>query len=223
MKKNNIKFIDLCSGIGGFHYALDQLSWECVFASEKDSLARKVYEENFKKKSPQIFKSGLFNDDIYKIKTSDIPDFDVLCAGFPCQPFSQIGQKKGFDEKFEKRGNIFFEILRIIDRKQPKAYFLENVRGLVNHDNGKTFKRISTELMELGYSFNYKVLKASDFGLPQHRPRTFMVGFKKEFTNNIFYFPEPKKLRKTMSDIFQGKCNRDIGFTLRLGGMGSGK
>ena len=107
---NKIKFIDLFAGIGGFHLAFDALGCECVFASEKDKFARKTYQANFATTAPELFEAGLFNDDILTIDPSDIPDFDVLCAGFPCQPFSQAGHKKGFDESKESRGNMFFVI-----------------------------------------------------------------------------------------------------------------
>ena len=216
------KFIDLCAGIGGFHLALHRLNWKCVYASEIEKTAREVYEANFKKISPEIFLNNNFNDDIYKINPRTIPDFDVICAGFPCQPFSQIGKKKGFQESLEGRGNIFFELTRIIKHKRPSAFFLENVRHIINHDDGKTFQKIRKDLIALGYSFHFKVLKASDFNLPQHRPRTFMVGFRNEtMQDSYFSFPNPQKLTTSMSDIFEAKCEREIGFTLRLGGMGS--
>ena len=218
-----MKFIDLCAGIGGFHYALHQIGWQCVYASEIDPTARKVYEDNFKDISPELFEGKLFNQDIYECDTADIPDFDVICAGFPCQPFSQIGYKKGFTEDLEGRGNLFFELTRIIKDKQPKVLFLENVRHIVRHDRSRTFARIRDEIKELGYSFSWKVIRASDFGLPQHRPRTFMVGFKGEEDHDCYFdFPEAQELEMTMSDIFGGECDRNIGFTLRLGGMGSG-
>ncbi len=212
-----LKFIDLFAGIGGFHLALHNLGAECVFVSEWDKDARKTYETNFAKISPKLFKSNNFAGDITKVEASSIPDFDVLCAGFPCQPFSQAGFKKGFGET---RGTLFFDIVRIIKEKQPQAFFLENVRHLLKHDNGKTFntiKRIIEE--ELGYSFHYKIVKASDFGLPQHRPRLFMVGFKDNTLD--FKFPNPVPLKFTMSDVFGGKCKKEIGFTLRVGGRGS--
>ena len=145
-----------------------------------------------------------------------------MCAGFPCQPFSQIGYKNGFADKKDNRGNMFFEIAKIIKDKKPDAFFLENVRNLENHDNGKTFSVIKNTLEDLGYSFHYKIVRASDYGLPQHRPRLFMVGFKDESTKDSnFSFPQKKSLKYTLSDIFNGKCDKDIGFTLRVGGRGS--
>jgi len=153
----------------------------------------------------------------------EIPDFDILCAGFPCQPFSQAGKKQGFkDTSNAERGNLFFDIAEIIKVKQPKAFFLENVRGLINHDNGNTFRTIEYILtQELDYSFYYKVVKASDYGLPQLRPRTFMVGFKNEDILRNFEFPPKITLKFTMSDVWGGDCHRDVGFTLRVGGRGS--
>jgi len=221
--KTNFTFIDLFAGIGGFHLAFHELGGECVFASEIDENARKTYEYNFKKISPSLFENGLFNKDIKTIMPQEIPDFDILCAGFPCQPFSQAGKKQGFeDTSNSERGNLFFDIVEIIKIKKPKAIFLENVRGLVNHDNGNTFKTIEHILtQELGYSFYYKIVKASDYGLPQLRPRTFIVGFKNEDILKGFDFPPKVPLKFTMSDVWGGDCDRDIGFTLRVGGRGS--
>lgn len=217
-------FIDLFAGIGGFHLAFHSLGAECIFASEKDSFARKTYELNFKKITPSLFDFNLFNDDILNVIPSKLPDFDILCAGFPCQPFSQAGYKRGFDEDHESRGNMFFVVRDIIKEKRPKAFFLENVRHLEKHDNGNTFNVIKETIeRDLGYSFNYKIVKASDHGLPQHRPRLYMVGFRDESTSDsLFKFPDPEQLSYTISDIFGGTCKRKIGFTLRVGGRGSG-
>ncbi|MFA0108502.1 DNA cytosine methyltransferase [Vibrio breoganii] len=222
-----MKFIDLFSGIGGFHLALHSLGHECVFASEIDKNARITYQANMSKISPELFEEDNFNDDIRKIDNAkmQIPDFDILCAGFPCQPFSQAGHKKGFSEMKEDRGNMFFNICSIIKEKRPKAFFLENVRHLIKHDNGNTFDVIRRMLeTELGYTFHYQVVKASDHGLPQHRARVFIVGFRKDQDVDMpeFHFPEPEPLQMTMSDVWGGECNRDIGFTLRVGGKGSG-
>lgn len=213
------KFIDLFAGIGGFHLAFHNLGAECVFACEWDKHARKTYEHNFKKVSPDLFRNKKFYGDINSIKDidSEIPDFDILTAGFPCQPFSQAGFKKGFEDT---RGTLFFNIAEIIKIKKPKVIFLENVRGLLNHNNGETFKTIKKVIeKDLGYSLHPKIVKASDFGLPQLRPRLFMVGFRNKETD--FKFPEPIKLETTMSDIWNGDCNRSVGFTLRCGGRGS--
>lgn len=220
---NNFTFIDLFAGIGGFHLAMHELGGECVFASEIDKDARKTYEHNFTKLSPKLFESGLYNDDIRSFSPQEIPDFDVLCAGFPCQPFSQAGYKRGFDDTSNsERGNLFFNIVDILEAKKPKAFFLENVRGIVNHDGGKTFKTIRSILEdELGYSFYFEVVKASDYGLPQLRPRTFMIGFRDDSFMGNFTFPAKKPLKFNMSDVWGGECSREIGFTLRVGGRGS--
>lgn len=219
----SFKFIDLFAGIGGFHLAMASLGGECVFASEVDASARKTYEHNFKKTSPKLFEDKMFNDDIRTISPSDLPDFDVLCAGFPCQPFSQAGHKRGFaDTHKSERGNLFFNIVDILEAKKPKAFFLENVRGIVNHDDGKTFKIIKDMIEhELGYSFHYKIVKACDYGLPQLRPRAFMIGFKGESVLSNFSFPPQVPLKFNMSDVWGGICSREIGFTLRVGGRGS--
>jgi DNA (cytosine-5)-methyltransferase 1 len=221
-EKNNFTFIDLFAGIGGFHIAMHNLGGRCVFASEMDIHARKTYEHNFKKISPELFKNKMFNDDIRNISPDDIPNFDILCAGFPCQPFSQAGHKRGFDDNHSsERGNLFFNIAEILESKKPKAFFLENVRGLVKHDNGNTFKTIRNILEDLGYSFYFKIIKATDYGLPQHRPRVFMIGFKDENLFRNFTFPDTIPLKFNMSDVWGGICSREIGFTLRVGGRGS--
>jgi DNA (cytosine-5)-methyltransferase 1 len=221
-----MKFIDLFAGIGGFHIALHDLGGKCVFASEIDQNARITYKANLISKSPELFASGMYNDDILKITEpcKQIPDFDILCAGFPCQPFSQAGFKKGFQENKDDRGNMFFKICSIIESKRPKAFFLENVRYILNHDDGKTFATIKKHLeKKLGYTFDYKIVKASDHGLPQHRPRIFMVGFRKGINcMPTFEFPKPEPLTMSMSDVWGGECNKKIGYTIRIGGKGSG-
>ena len=219
----NFRFIDLFSGIGGFHLALHELGGECVFASEIDAAARKTYTHNFKNISPALFENNQFNADIRNISPKEIPDFDILCAGFPCQPFSQAGHKRGFaDNHKSERGNLFFNIVDIIEAKRPKAFFLENVRGIVRHDNGNTFKVIRKILEdELNYSFYYQVVKASDYGLPQLRPRAFMIGFRDEKGLKSFHFPQKIPLNFNMSDVWGGVCSREVGFTIRVGGRGS--
>ena len=213
-----IRFIDLFAGIGGFHLALNNLGGKCVFASEINEESRKTYIANFAKIDPDLLISErTFNKDITKIDPFNIPDFDILCAGFPCQPFSNAGFKKGFEDT---RGTLFFNIAEIIRAKQPQAFFLENVRGLFNHDQGKTFEVIRRVIEDdLGYSFFYKIVHASDYGVPQARPRIFMVGFKDKRQN--FEFAPKIPLKYTMSDIFGGKSHKDIGFTLRCGCRGS--
>lgn len=216
--KPEYKFIDLFAGIGGFHLAFDKAGARCVFVSEWNEPARKTYEANFKKRHPELFSDKTFVGDITKVNPREIPNFDIICGGFPCQPFSHAGFKKGFADP---RGTLFYNIVNIIKEKKPRAFFLENVSHLLKHDNGVTFATIKKTIEEeLGYSFYYKIVRASDFGLPQHRRRLFMVGFRDKKIK--FQFPEPIKLTKTMSDIFGGKCEKEIGYTLRVGGRGSG-
>lgn len=212
------RFIDLFAGIGGFHLGLSRVGMKCVFASELDKHARETYMNN------HHIDDLLFNDDIRQISPVDIPDHDILCAGFPCQPFSQAGHKRGFEDgSHSERGNLFFCIADILEAKRPRAFILENVRHLLKHDNGKTFDIIRETLEDLDYSVSYKVIKASEFGKPQHRPRIYIVGFDntKIDSNKEFNFPTPIPLKQTMSDIWDGECDRKIGFTLRVGGRGS--
>jgi len=212
------RFFDAFAGIGGFHIALESVGARCVAACEIDKRARETYEHNFKGSSPTLFKSGLFFEDIAGVNPEQLPSFDILTAGWPCQPFSQAGRRRGFNES---RGILFYEIVRLMDAKKPRAFFLENVQHLQTHDGGRTFatiRRILTE--ELGYSFYSKVFKASDFGLPQRRPRVYLVGFRDQSLR--FEFPKPiGKLLYTMSDVLGGSCPKEIGYTLRVGGKGS--
>lgn len=205
-----LKFIDLFAGIGGFHLALARQGAECVFVSEINTHAVKTYLAN------HHLDHALMAGDITAVSEALIPDHDVLCAGFPCQPFSQAGLKKGLQDV---RGTLFFDILRILQEKRPAAYFLENVRGLEKHDEGHTFTMIKKSLQNLGYSFQSFRVRASDYGLPQHRPRLFMIGFADGVST--IEAPAKKPLKYTMSDIFAGDCEKQIGFTLRVGGRGS--
>lgn len=221
--KYNFKFIDLFAGIGGFHIAMEELGGECVFAAEWNQKCRETYTVNFSKFNRNIFDekgtpNKYFCEDITKYNPEEIPDHDILCAGFPCQPFSQAGYKLGFEDT---RGTLFFNVAEIVKVKKPKAVFLENVRGLLHHDNGKTFKVIQNTMNELGYNMYYNIVKASDFNLPQHRPRLYMVCIRKDI-KKAFFEPQKLDLTKTMSDIFDGaEVNKKIGFTLRVGGKGS--
>ena len=191
MNWNNFSFIDLFAGIGGIRLGFESVGGHCVFSSEFDESACKTYEANFGEHP-----SG----DITKIAAKDIPDFDVLLGGFPCQAFSIIGKKEGFEN--ETCGTLFFEIERILKEKKPKAFMLENVRNLTAHDKGNTFKVIRTHLETLGYTVYAKVLNALDYGVPQKRERIIIVGFK---DNILFSFPDPvpASLRKTLKDILE--------------------
>ena len=219
-------FIDLFSGIGGFHLACKQATEKfenpkkkakCVFACEIDENARKTYMKHFGKIEPYLFANNRFATDITKVDPNEIEDFRLLCAGFPCQPFSQAGKKKGFEDI---RGTMFSHIARIIQAKEPEAIFLENVNFIKNHDNKQTFSTIKSVLEdELHYQMHYFDVRASDHGLPQHRPRVFMIGFLDHSLN--FTPPKKKKLNLTMSDVLGGEVDRTIGLTLRVGGKNS--
>ena len=191
MNWNNFSFIDLFAGIGGIRLGFESVGGHCVFSSEFDENACKTYEANFGEHP-----SG----DITKIAAKDIPDFDILLGGFPCQAFSIIGKKEGFEN--ETCGTLFFEIERILKEKQPKAFMLENVRNLTAHDKGNTFKVIRTHLEALGYTVYAKVLNALDYGVPQKRERIIIVGFK---DNILFSFPDPvpASRKKTLKDILE--------------------
>ena len=180
----DFRFIDLFAGIGGMRLAFEDAGGACVFSSEWDKDSQKTYLANFHE-----MPAG----DITKIESQAIPDFDVLLAGFPCQPFSSIGQRAGF--KHETQGTLFYDVLRIIQDKRPVAFLLENVQGLVNHDKGKTFEIIQKHLKAAGYEIHFKILDASDYGVPQVRKRIYIVGFDdSRFKRKTeFVWPEPKK------------------------------
>ena len=160
-----MKFIDLFAGLGGFHLALSRLGHECVFASEIKPKLQKLYKINF----PNVPIHG----DITKIRVEDIPDHDILCGGFPCQPFSYAGKRMGFGDT---RGTLFFEIERLLEKYRPKAFLLENVRGLYTHDKGRTFNTIMDKLHGLGYGTYDLLQNSSNFGVPQNRVRLYIVG-----------------------------------------------
>lgn len=233
------KFIDLFAGIGGFHTAMRSVGAKCVFASELDKNARKSYEANYKDIEPILFKKNkdgeylYFNEDITQAVPSKIPDFDICCGGFPCQPFSVAGLRRGFEDT---RGTLFFNIANIVKEKinagyPPRVLFLENVRGLKNHDKGETLKVILATLEELGYGYSYEVLNAKYFGVPQNRERLFIIAWYKKLINvDEFKFPygisedgstiyDKKKLKEgtlktKVSDIFEPEEKIDSQFTI---------
>lgn len=209
-------FADLFAGVGVFHLALRRLGGRCTFACEIDPAARFTYWANHGAHAPSLLGRGGFARDITRVDPSRIPDFDIVAAGFPCQAFSMAGRRQGFRDP---RGCMVFEVARIIEAKRPAAYVLENVQGLLSHDKRRTFAAIRGLFEDdLGYSFHHKVLRAFDFGLPQHRPRVFMVGFRKKDTP--FSFPEPIPLTVTLSDIVGGQCETEIAYTIRTTGGG---
>ena len=194
-----LKYIDLFCGIGGFRIAFENACKKndiipnCVFSSDIDPYAQIMYEENFGEKP---------YGDIKEIDENDIPDHDILFAGFPCQPFSIIGHMKGMQDT---RGTLFHDIARIIKAKRPKAFILENVKQLVGHDKGRTLKDIFKTLQEdLGYFVQYSVLNALDYGLPHKRERVVIVGHQEPI---LFTFPEPKRKYKPLSDILESNVN----------------
>lgn len=192
-----LKFIDLFSGVGGFHFAFKGKA-KCVFASEWDKKARETYLENHGEDMEGI----TYDEDISKCDIKTIPEHDILCAGFPCQPFSLAGSQLGF--KHKTQGTLFYNILDIIDEKKPKVLFLENVKNLVSHKNGKTYEIIINSLKERGYYIKDNVLNGSEYGnVPQNRERIFIVAFKNKEQYDKFEFPEKIALTKTIDDILE--------------------
>ncbi len=194
VKNPDFTFIDLFAGIGGFRMAFQNLGGECVFSSEWDEQAKKTYYANY---------GDVPFGDITKenIKNKIPKNFDILCAGFPCQAFSLAGKRLGFEET---RGTLFFDVAEILRRHQPKAFFLENVKGLVIHDKGKTFKTILNTLEEVGYVVpDPQIVNAMYFGVPQHRERIYIVGFRKDLgiRKEDFSYPEQKTISKKWIDV----------------------
>lgn len=233
--EKSFTFIDLFAGIGGFHQAMHSVGGKCVFASEWNKHARASYEANYKYVSPEIFANNnqYFAGDINEVNPADIPNFDVCCAGFPCQPFSIAGHRLGFEDT---RGTLFFNIMNIVKEKiqagtPPKVLLLENVKGLKNHQKGETLKVILATLEELGYKYSIEVLNAKYFGVPQNRERLFIVAWYKGLVNSDgFKCPfginskgetiydktvVADEARPTaVSDIFEPKSSIDPTFTI---------
>ena len=194
-KKKNIKnvtsFIDLFAGIGGFRIAWQSLGLKCVFSSEIDKYAKKTYYVNF---------GEMPRGDITNIPESSIPDHDILCGGFPCQAFSVSGKQKGFNDA---RGTLFFDIARIAKEKRPRVLFLENVKNLEKHDSGNTLKTVLRILDEIGYNAFYKVLNASNYGVPTARERIYFVCFRKDLGIKKFDFPQPARKEIYLRDLLE--------------------
>jgi len=194
-----IEYIDLFCGIGGFRLAMQNAASratrvECVFSSDIDEECRRAYSSNFGE-TPE--------GDITALESSEIPDHDILLAGFPCQPFSIIGQMKGFDDT---RGTLFFDIARILEAKMPKAFVLENVKLLAGHNQGRTLSRIIETLRDLGYECEYKVLNALDFGLPQKRERIFIVGVSNPAKK--FEWPIGNQPMRPLNDVLENGVSK---------------
>ncbi len=181
----------LFAGIGGIELGFEQAGFKTIWANEIDSDACKTYRRNF----PNVH---LVEDDIRNVNPASLPNIDIITAGFPCQPFSVCGYKKGFADE---RGNLFFEIMRFIDVLVPQIVFLENVANLAEHDNGRTFLTIHNELTQRDYSIRYLIADACDYGIPQHRTRTYIVAFKDQDMCEQFEFPEKCKLEHTIFDL----------------------
>jgi len=189
---NEFKFIDLFAGIGGMRLGVECYGGKCVFSSEWDKHAQDTYEANFGERP---------NGDITRIEPNKIPDHDILLGGFPCQAFSICGEQKGFSDT---RGTLFFNIEEILRIKKPYAFLLENVKNLKSHDNGRTFETILEHLKELGYFVYHAVLNSLDFGVPQKRERTIIVGFKE---NISFSFPKPLGVIPNLANILEDDQN----------------
>lgn len=194
-----MKVVSLFSGIGGIDLAFVQAGHEIVWANDIDHYACMTYRANF----PD---TPLIEEDIRSIDKATIPDCDIVAAGFPCQPFSVCGKQKGFSDK---RGNLFFEIGKVIDEKQPPIVFLENVANLTEHDHGKTFNVIHKELAGRNYFVRYLVADACDYGIPQHRTRTYIVAFKDNDACDHFRFPEKVPLKKHITDLIDTSIKAD--------------
>lgn len=209
-QNKKIRFIDLFAGIGGFRLALESIGGECVFSSEWDENAKKTYEMNFGEKP---------HGDITKIKAKDVPDHDILCAGFPCQPFSLAGvsarvalnRNHGFE--CETQGNLFFDIIRIAKEKKPQVLFLENVKNLINHDKGNTLQVIKNEIEKLGYSFNLKIINANTM-VPQSRVRAYMICIKNSKVD--FEFPDFEGKPIALKSILEKKVDEKYTISDRL-------
>lgn len=206
-KKNSITFADIFSGIGGMRLALHNLGCKCVFSSEIDPFARKTYARNF---------GDVPHSDITKVAVNNIPNHDILLAGFPCQSFSTAGKNLGFQDA---RGILFFEIEKILNEKQPSSFILENVKNLKNHDKGNTFKIIIDKLRNANYEVGFSVLNAIDYGCPQSRERIFIVGLNKSIFGavkfeDVFKWPKPISKKKYLKDILED--NKSVNNILTL-------
>ncbi len=194
--KHGFKTIDLFAGVGGIRLGFERAGFETVFANDFEEQCKTTYDLNFQK-------SKLVVEDIRKIGIDDLPKFDFLLGGFPCQAFSIAGYRQGFNDE-KGRGNLFFDVARIIDARKPEGFLLENVKNLKSHDGGKTFKIIEETLKRLGYQLNIKVLNSMEYGnIPQNRERVYIVGFKNKDYAERFKFPTPVKLTVKIQNLLQ--------------------
>lgn len=198
VKKQEKKFrtLDLFAGVGGIRLGFEKAGFTTVFANDFDKACKNTYDLNFKD-------AKLFVEDIRNIETKELPKFDYILGGFPCQAFSIAGYRHGFNDK-KGRGNLFFEIARIIEDKKPDGFMLENVKNLTGHDGGKTFEIIMKTLKDLGYHVKAQVLNSMEYGnIPQNRERIYIVGFKNIKTCENFNFPNPVKLKIKIADLLE--------------------
>ena len=229
-----MRFIDLFAGVGGFHYGIQKMetqsedstnntgatpqhrerAFHCVYSNEYDKYANSVYRKHFGKCDDR---------DVRTVATNEIPDHDLLCAGFPCQAFSVAGKRRGFEDT---RGTLFFEIARIATEKRPRYLLLENVKGLLSHDNGKTFQTILGVLTDLGYECEWQVLNSKHFGVPQNRERVFIVGhLRGECSGKVFPVGEnnqafAKELTKNVSQVDRVYSAKGVSPTIPTSGGG---
>lgn len=195
------------AGVGGIDLGFEQAGFETIFANEFDDYAANTFERNIFLKVDRR--------DIHNISHEEMPDFDVLLAGFPCQAFSIAGNRQGFDDE-KGRGNLFFELIRIMKYKRPRIAFFENVKNLANHDNGNTFKTICEQLNHIGYKHTYKIMNACEYGnIPQNRERIYIVAFRDYADYERFQFPDPVQLTKTIRDViyFDGDFDTSYYYT----------
>ena len=195
---SDIEFCDLFAGVGGIRLGLERAGFKAVFANDVDAKAAETYNLNFSN-------PGLEPGDVWKLDLDEVPECGVLAGGFPCQPFSIAGYRKGFRDC--RNGNLFFRILDIVDAKKPPIVFLENVKNLESHDHGRTFRIIKASLEERGYRLKHRVLNALDFGLPQNRERIFIAAFRDRGSFESFEFPRGYPLKTTFRELLDSNVD----------------
>ena len=201
------KLVSLFAGIGGIDLGFEFAGFDCIWANDFDKFACQTYRANV---GDQIVEGDI------RLTKEQIPDHDILVGGFPCQPFSTLGKLQGFDDE-KNRGTLFFEIMDIITKHDTKVVVLENVKNLVNHDDGKTFARIKQELNDAGYDVNAQILNSQDYGIPQRRNRIFIVAFnRKYFKTGIFTYPEKEELKVNTQDFLDDNVQESYFLTRKL-------
>lgn len=208
-----MRYIDLFCGIGSFHYSFRKLGFECVFACDIEKVCRDTYYSNY----------GLMPEgDICTINPANLSEYDMVCAGFPCQPFSNAGKQMGFDDE---RGSMIYQVMKFVKegKTRPKLIVLENVQGLLNHDGGRSFAKVKDILQEEGYNIIFKVMKCSDYGIPQMRKRLFIIGYLPDTLSNpeMFFGLDEYKKSISLSEYLGRPFNKEIAYTIRCGGRHS--